>query len=118
MNCQLYFIFSRHTSTQACVFIPEDEKELRESMRNWTIAYTRTLEVHLQVCCKCVLSLNTSLCNSSHPCCSPQVLQLFLVIEIVGLCLNWREHLLVLILLGCVYRGVSKIHTCFADPCG
>ncbi|KAF5842146.1 Bestrophin, RFP-TM, chloride channel-domain-containing protein [Dunaliella salina] len=38
----------RDIVTQAVVFIPEDEKELRIAMRNWTIAFTRTLEAHLQ----------------------------------------------------------------------
>uniref|UniRef100_A0A7S3QPU7 Uncharacterized protein n=2 Tax=Eukaryota TaxID=2759 RepID=A0A7S3QPU7_DUNTE len=38
----------RDIVTQTVVFIPEDEKELRIAMRNWTIAFTRTLEAHLQ----------------------------------------------------------------------
>eukprot|EP00967_Tisochrysis_lutea_P074332 scaffold99827_cov14-Tisochrysis_lutea.AAC.1 len=33
---------------QAAVFIPEDEPRLREGIRNWAIAFTRTLEAHLQ----------------------------------------------------------------------
>jgi hypothetical protein len=43
-----------HAHTQTVVFIPEDEKELRLAMRNWTIAYTRALEGHLQVGVGCM----------------------------------------------------------------
>jgi len=38
----------RDITTQAAVFIPEDEPRLREGIRNWAIAFTRTLEAHLQ----------------------------------------------------------------------
>ncbi|KAF5842132.1 Bestrophin/UPF0187 [Dunaliella salina] len=38
----------RDIATQAVVFIPEEEPQLREGIRNWAIAFTRTLEAHLQ----------------------------------------------------------------------
>lgn len=35
---------------QAAVFIPAHEQQFREGIQNWSIAYARTLEAHLQVC--------------------------------------------------------------------
>jgi hypothetical protein len=40
----------RDITTQAAVFIPEEDYQLREGVRNWSIAFVRTLEAHLQVC--------------------------------------------------------------------
>jgi hypothetical protein len=44
---------------QAAVFIPEEDTVLREGIRNWSIAFIRTLEAHLQAsaCAVCDLFL-------------------------------------------------------------
>jgi predicted membrane chloride channel (bestrophin family) len=54
--CKIHSSRSRVSSNhsfcklQAAVFISEEDTEMRKGIQNWSIAFARTLEAHLQVC--------------------------------------------------------------------